>query len=268
MLLTVPMDHSHQWHYRLSGKRRWIIITACLVLAASLLVIFQHARGVRAAPEHQTTPPQYNWYVCEDLGIGSVPGLPGLYQRLRLCHRRGWQVLAYCIEPNIPPPPLNTTCSRITADTYWCGDLFQLLREYALEETPTPAPTDTQTPVPTQTSTSTPLPSATASPSPTASPTETNTPTPATPPGGTVPPNQITVTAPPGTTSTAPPAGTPTTVGFGSTPTPRPVPGGDGVLPPGPAPGLFAALLAVLGITGWVTLRRPRARQGRPHRRR
>jgi hypothetical protein len=261
------MDHAHRSDYRLLYRRRLLITAACLALAASLLLIFLHAQGVRAAPLLQTTPPQYNWYVCEDLGIGSVPGLPGQYQRLRLCHRRGWQVLAYCIEPDVPPPPLNTICSRISADTYWCGDLYQLLREYAQEETPTPAPTDTQTPVPsftpsstfTSTPTSTPLPSATASPSPTPSPTFTSTPVTATPPAGTVPPNQITVTAPPGETGTPPPPVTPTDVGFGSTPTPRPVPGGDGLLPPGPAPGLFIALLAVLGLTGWVTFR-PRRR--------
>lgn len=210
----------------------------------------------RLRPLLQEPLPTYNWFVCGDLGVGSVPGVPGLVQRLELCHRQGWRLLAYCTEPEKPVPPLDTSCARIDADTFWCGDEFQLLREYQIAETPTPGPsetptaTPTNTPLPTETSTptavpsSTPTPSQTPSPLPSETPTQTATATPpsVTPPLGTIPPSRI----------------TPTPFGGGSpgpSPTPRTPPGGQGNLLVGSLALLMSTLtLAAALISGAVLI--------------
>jgi hypothetical protein len=106
--------------------------------------------------------PVYNWRVCADLGVGPVPGTGLTRQRFRLCHNQGWTVLAYCLQPSRPAPALGTICSRINADTFWCGNGMQNLRTYRVQETPTPTPTVTGTPAP--------------SPTPTVAPTPTPTP--------------------------------------------------------------------------------------------
>lgn len=132
--------------------------------------------------------PVHNWRVCQDLGVGPVPGLSEPRLRLRLCHNRGWEVLTYCLQPQRPAPSIGTRCSRVSANTYWCGTGFQNLREYAVEQTPTATPTATFTP----TSTSTPI--------PTSTPTSTASPPPPTltpPAPTTVPPLATRTAAPP-----------------------------------------------------------------------
>lgn len=136
--------------------------------------------------------PIYNWIVCADLGWGPVPGLPDPRQRFRLCHNQGWQVLAYCLQTNRPAPAVGTRCSRITADSYWCGSGVQILREYNVLQTPTPTPTATSTatstPSPTPTGTPTSTPTGTPSPTPTSTATQPTqplpSPTPRRPSGG------------------------------------------------------------------------------------
>ena len=112
--------------------------------------------------------PENNWYVCRDLGVGPVPGLGIRRQRFRLCHNQGWEVLAYCVQPDLPAPVVGTRCSRTGATTYWCGSGIQNLREYAVVETPvpiaTPTPQPTATPLPTSTPTLTPTPQAPSAP--------------------------------------------------------------------------------------------------------
>jgi len=110
--------------------------------------------------------PRYNWRVCEDLGVGPVPGLPDARQRFRLCHNQGWQLLAYCLQPTRPAPVVGTTCSRISGNTYWCGDGIQNLREYAVLQTPAPTPTPSPTSTPSATPTPLPIGTGTTAPQP------------------------------------------------------------------------------------------------------
>ncbi|MBE0408140.1 MAG: hypothetical protein IBX69_00225 [Anaerolineales bacterium] len=130
-----------------------------------------------AATLNQEDLPVFGWSVCEDLGMGVVPGVPNPVQRFRLCHQQAWELLAYCLEPEIPPPPEGTICERIDGDTYWCGDGIQQLRHFQILQTPTPVPPDTLTPTPTSTHTSTPTPTSTSSPTPTTTNTATHSPT-------------------------------------------------------------------------------------------
>jgi hypothetical protein len=187
----------------------FLVLTLLSILGGTLLVGGQFWQ-VSAAPHTQNDLPVYNWRVCEDLGMGTVPGVPGTVQRFRVCHRQGWDLLAYCLQPLIPPPPLETICERINEDTFWCGDQYQLLRYYQILQTPTPGPSDTPvtptetlTPVPTLTQTITPLPTGTSTPTPTDTPfpTVTETPSPTlteTPPVPTVPVMTQTQRPPPG----------------------------------------------------------------------
>jgi hypothetical protein len=103
--------------------------------------------------------PVYKWRVCADLGVGPVPGTGLTRQRFRLCHNQGWTLLTYCLQPSLPAPGLGTTCSRTSANTFWCGNGIQNLRTYRVQETPTPTPTVTGTPAPTATPTATQTPS-------------------------------------------------------------------------------------------------------------
>ncbi len=154
---------------------------AALILVELLIVVL--AVGVRwPAPVSAASPPpfedlflaplaqkpQNNWRVCRDLGIGNVPGLGIRRQRFRLCHNEGWEVLAYCLEPNLPAPAVGTRCTRTSANTYACGGGVQRLREYSVVETPGPE----STPIPV----------------PTATPQQTTAPAPTTPPSDTTPP--------------------------------------------------------------------------------
>lgn len=127
--------------------------------------------------------PTYNWFVCEDLGMGTIPGVPDSRQILRLCHNQGWEIRAYCLQPSIPAPPIGQSCSHTPEGTYWCGDAYQLLEEFALDVTPTPTlvPTETNTSIPTQTTqpsaTFTPVYTASATFTPTEIPSDTPPPT-------------------------------------------------------------------------------------------
>ena len=121
--------------------------------------------------------PINNWYVCADLGIGPVPGLPDPRQRFKVCHDSGWEVYTYCIEPNIPAPTLGTICSLINDQTFFCGAGVQSLTEYRILQTPAASTgTPSVTPSPTATNTATPTPTNTATLTPTNTPTLTPTP--------------------------------------------------------------------------------------------
>jgi len=126
--------------------------------------------------------PRYNWQVCENLGVGPVPGLTEPRQRLRLCHNQGWQVLVYCLNPELPVAEIGTNCTRVGEDVYWCGNGMQPVKEYRVvqepDDTPTPTASSTPTPTPTDTPTATPTATFTPTPTHTSTPTSTATSTP------------------------------------------------------------------------------------------
>lgn len=131
--------------------------------------------------------PQYGWNVTDDLDVGEVPGGPTA-QRFELRQEEGWQVLAYCLNPDVTPPPIGTSCQLIDENTFWCGNDLQQLREYQILQQPPPEQEDTPTPTVTLTSTatststatatSTQTPTATNAPTGTTAPTQSFTPTP------------------------------------------------------------------------------------------
>ena len=124
-------------------------------------------------------PPPYGWKVTEDLGVGDVPGGPTA-QRFVVEHDTGWEVLAYCLEPDEPPPPVGAVCDLVEGDTFWCGDEYQLIRRYKILQMPPPAQTSTSISAATRISTSTPTATNTATPTntPSSTPTSTATSTP------------------------------------------------------------------------------------------
>jgi hypothetical protein len=146
------------------------------IIAAS--IYFQSA-SKRPKPLPKNLPqeindlPVYDWYVCEILGEGPVPGISEPRLRFRVCHNEGWEILAYCLQPNWPAPEVGAACALIDEDTLWCGEGLQNLRQYALLQTPTPTPTPISTSTSTPTPTST-LAAATATPG-TPLPTQTGT---------------------------------------------------------------------------------------------
>lgn len=168
------------------SKRLFLFLLGLIIILVLLALIWTRvdssphliplAEG-NAAP---SAKPIYNWRVCQDLGMGTIPGVPGQRQRFRLCHRRGWVVLSYCLQPSWPAPSVGSICTRFNEDTYYCGSGIQNLREYLIEETPTATPTltNTATPTPTNTITPTPTNTVTTTPTNTVTPTPTNTPTP------------------------------------------------------------------------------------------
>ena len=117
--------------------------------------------------------PSHGWRVCADRGLGIPPGLPGPVQIMELCQGEGWRVQAYCLEPLEPAPPVDTFCSFVGDRTFWCGDQYQLIREYIILQTAQPTATYTTTP----TITFTPIPTSTHTLQPplTVTPTTTNT---------------------------------------------------------------------------------------------
>lgn len=157
--------------------RRWL--SKIFLLIGFLVAIFTvnlltGGQSSRIQAQFEQPYPIHGWRVCADLGLGNAPGVPGNVQIMELCQGEGWRVRAYCLEPLEPPPPLNTFCSLVGERTFWCGDEFQLLREFIILDTP--APPDTATATLTQTQTSTPT--FTASPTLTPLPSLTQTPLP------------------------------------------------------------------------------------------
>lgn len=107
------------------------------------------------APLQAPPLPTEGWRVCEDLGIGSVPGLGENRQRFVLCNNpTGWQVLVYCLDPGMTPPSVGAYCSLINDGTFWCGDGIQQLEFYEIYQLP-PTPTSTATDTATSTATAT-----------------------------------------------------------------------------------------------------------------
>lgn len=225
----------HRWLWNILATRpRLILFLLAALIAGSGLALFATLRGA-ALPMQQGDLPVYNWRVCEDLGLGNVPGI-GVRQRFRLCHNRGWEVISYCLDVNDPPPPVGRVCTRTNSDTFWCGDQYQRLRIIQQDVTPTPGAQETETPFPTSTQTPTTSATATGVSTSTFTPAATSTSTPigtdtpqasltpsVTSTSGTPPSQQQTVT--PQATITQPPEDTP-----GPSRTPRPSPGGDGNL--------------------------------------
>jgi len=166
-----------------STNRLLVLFIGLVVVFASAAIVWSGTKSAPPNPAAQSADalppladkPIYNWRVCQDLGVGPVPGLPEPHQRLRLCHNKGWEVLAYCLRPDLPVPELGTICTRISKDSYWCGKGMQPLKEYKLVQDPTDTPTPTATFTATSTPTFTPTPTSTPTYTPT--PTSTNTPT-------------------------------------------------------------------------------------------
>jgi hypothetical protein len=156
-----------------------IILTVPLLIGAFLIftpigqVI---ARGLGQLPQH-------GWTICEDLGMGYEPGMPEERQMFKLCHSNGWELLAYCLDPNVDPPGVGRYCSMLNDDVFWCGDDVQELHRLYPLQTPTDPPVDPDTPTSTpsftntttHTSTYTNTPTQTQTQDPTS--TSTNTPT-------------------------------------------------------------------------------------------
>lgn len=140
------MKHNHRLHGILAGAGLALLLVGLAVIW-SLYLPAASARAAQLPPQK----PVSGWYVCRDLGIGTVPGVPGVRQRLRLCHAEGWAVNTYCTQPGLPVPPVGRRCTRISDDTYRCGAGNQRLREY--RTLATPVATSTPTATPTQTST-------------------------------------------------------------------------------------------------------------------
>jgi hypothetical protein len=152
------------------GRLGGIWVGVCLALTAAVLVLilslYSPAIQARAAPASAPKPAD-GWYVCRDLGYGSVPGVAVTRQRIKVCHDTGWEVYTYCTQPGRPVPPVGRRCTRISEDTYRCGARNQLLREYRILQ----IPPDTPAPIPAQAiSTAAPTPITTAAWIPTSTP--------------------------------------------------------------------------------------------------
>ena len=133
-------------YHRLHGIFVGVGMSALFIALSIVWSLHLPTNSARAA-QLQATKPVSGWSVCGDLGIGSVPGLPDLRQRLRLCHAEGWTINTYCTQPGWPAPPIGRSCTRIGEEKYQCGANYQLLREYRILATPvsTPAPNATPT---------------------------------------------------------------------------------------------------------------------------
>lgn len=140
-----------------------------LIVFGSVFELPPAAPKVMSKQLDQNLPPD-GWNVTEDLGVGEVPGGPTA-QRFELRQDQGWEVLAYCLNPEEPAPPVGTSCGMIDDDTFWCGDEFQQLREYEILQQPPPEQEDTPTATATSTSTAT----ATSTQAPTSTTAPTNT---------------------------------------------------------------------------------------------
>lgn len=172
--------------FRLSLPRLLLILVLCALFAVFIL---------GSSPWSDSTikfsyQPSEGWTVCADLGVGPVPGLNITRQRFRLCSDTGWEILAYCLEPERPMPALGTICSEVDPGVFWCGDAVQQLQFYEVAQRPTPGtPTRTRTRTAAVTATATIRPSQTPVDTRTARPTgqQSSTPVPTvvyTPGGG------------------------------------------------------------------------------------
>lgn len=160
-------------HHRLCK----FVVNILMLLIGLGSTLYLPATSGTAAPLPQDNLPTYGWVVDEDLDVGEVPGLPDV-QRFRMRHQDDWELLAYCVDPNIDPPAEGTTCQLINEDTFWCGDGVQHLRIYQILQTPpAPSPTATHTPTSTPTHTPTFTPTSTQTHTLTSTPTLTQTPT-------------------------------------------------------------------------------------------
>lgn len=140
--------------------KKILVIALLLAILAGSRMASGQTRDIQA--QFEQPYPIHGWRVCADLGVGSPPGMPGMVQIMELCQGEGWRIRAYCLEPLEPPPPLDTFCSLVGERTFWCGDQYQLLREFIILDTPSPPDTATATSTPTPTNT----PTLTASPTP------------------------------------------------------------------------------------------------------
>jgi len=131
-------------------RKSGIVFILLAVIVTSLMIT---ARIV-AAPESQSDTPVHGWNVCEDLGMGSVPGVGDTRQRFRLCNS-GWELLTYCLNPLMTAPSVGMQCSRISENRYWCGDSVQEVQFYQMVQTPAPEAQATRTQTPTVTFTPT-----------------------------------------------------------------------------------------------------------------
>jgi hypothetical protein len=180
----------------------WIIGAILVVLAGVLILGLVSLPSIEARAvswfspeeieEHQPSlldpKPVHEWYVCGDMGFGSVPGVSDQRQRVKLCHEKGWVLYTYCTQPELPVPELGTICDRVSEDMYYCGPGLQLIREYRVVDTPGPevTPTDTQEAGITPTVTNTPFSTATSTPTPTETQIEATTPAPTETPTATI----------------------------------------------------------------------------------
>ena len=147
----------------------------------SALIVNDASASIPAVQLQQDGPPypQHGWRVCEDLGVGNPPGGPSGVQIMALCQGEGWRVQAYCLEPADPAPPIDAFCSLVGDRTFWCGDEYQMLREYIILQTPQPTETFTATATVTFTPTATLTPTVTLTVTGTPLPTQTSTTVPA-----------------------------------------------------------------------------------------
>jgi hypothetical protein len=225
------LQRARGWFNNESANRMLFFFIAIIFVFVSAAILWTGTdsaeRDSAAEPSVPFQPeadkPVYNWYVCEDLGVREVPGLSEPRQVLKLCHNKGWEVLTYCLRPDLPVPPIGRVCSRVSSNTYWCGNRTQPVREIRLIQEPTDTPTPTDTATPTNTPTDTPTNTPTNTPTPTftntATPTDTPTPTATATATATEPP--AIPTEPP--TNTPTPTDTPTpTATATDTPTPTP----------------------------------------------
>jgi hypothetical protein len=145
-------------------RMKYRILLLAFLFSSLSFSIWLNARGSVLG---QTPPlPAEGWRVCQDLGVGVVPGLSEERQRFVLCNNPpGWEVQVYCLDPGSAPPDIGTNCSLLGDNIFWCGDSVQQLQLYGILQIP-PTATASATATATLTATATSLPpSATPLPS-------------------------------------------------------------------------------------------------------
>jgi len=144
--------------FRTKNIPRWPLLAVSILAVAALILGFAPLTGNTIKLSYQ---PSEGWTVCADLGVGPVPGLNITRQRFRLCSDTGWEILAYCLEPERPMPPIGRMCSEFDPGVFWCGDDVQQVQFYQVAQRPTPGSTRTPTSTLTRTPTLTTTPLAT-----------------------------------------------------------------------------------------------------------